>query len=169
MCPLLPPSCKLWQPQLATHSLISSKRPLRLMVLRHRALFLLITSHALPLEKQHEGKQGGDIHEGKGWRSELIPHVPQEETFQAGSLFSWWSAANSESTLLHFPALFTHTLLCTESTWIHLAQLWHHKAQFTFLASTRTPETQWFTETNITLNRHRERSCTSHRLQRETK
>lgn len=29
-------------------------------------------------------KQGGDTHGGKDWRSELIPHVPQEENFQAG-------------------------------------------------------------------------------------
>lgn len=57
-------------------------------VLRHRALFLLITSHGLTLAKQHEGKQGGDTHGGRGWMSKLIPHVPQEETFQAASAYS---------------------------------------------------------------------------------
>lgn len=66
----------------------SLRKPLQLRVLRHRALFLLITSHGLPLAKQHEGKQGGDTHGGRGWRSKLIPHVPQEETFQAASAYS---------------------------------------------------------------------------------
>lgn len=70
----------------------------------------------------------------------------------------WWSTAASQSTSLHFPALYAHTLLCTDSTWIHLAKLWHHKAQFTFLASTRTPESHSFRETKRNLNRHRERN-----------
>lgn len=66
----------------------SLRKPLQLRVLRHGALFLLITSHGLPLAKQHEGKQGGDTQGGRGWRSKLIPHVPQEETFQAASAYS---------------------------------------------------------------------------------
>lgn len=162
--PLYPPillhSWKHWELQLAGQTPWSLEKPLQLMVLRHRALLLLITSMVSLWKNNMRGKQGGDTHGGKDWRSELIPHVPQEENFQAGNLFGRWEgrAANSENTSLHFPALFTHTLLCTQSTWIHLAQLWHHKAQLTFLASTRAPETRCFTETNRTENRHRERS-----------
>lgn len=98
----------------------------------------------------------------------MIPHVPREETFQAAWAYSAGGrvqkhTANSESTSVHFPALFAHTLLCTESTWIHLAQLRHHKAQFTFLA----PQSYCFRETKSTLNRHRERK--SHELQWEAR
>ncbi len=91
----------LWAPEMDTasglvntgslsllHSPWSLTEPLQSRVLGHRALFLLITSHGLPLAKQHEGKQGGDTHGGRGWRSKLIPHVPQEETFQAASTYS---------------------------------------------------------------------------------
>lgn len=129
----------------------SLTKPLQLMVLRHRALILLFYQSWSPMEKQHEGKQGGDACRGKDWRSELIPHVPQEVNFKAGTRLvgGWWSTASTESTSLHFAALFTHTLLWTESTWIHLAQL-RHKAQFTFLANARAPESRSFTETNRT-------------------
>lgn len=83
------------------------------------------------LAKQHERKQGGDTHGGRDWRSKLIPHVPRAETFQAASA-GGRAVEYSKLTSQHFPALFAHTLLCTESTRFHLAQLWHHKAQFTF-------------------------------------
>lgn len=91
--------------------------------------------------KQHERKQGGDTHGGRDWRSKLIPHVPQAETFQAAPAHSAGGrlAECSELTSQHFPALFAHILLSTESTRFHLAQRWHHKAQFTFLASIRAP------------------------------
>lgn len=40
------------------------------------------------LAKQHERKQGGVTHGGRDWRSKLIPHAPQVETFQAASASS---------------------------------------------------------------------------------
>lgn len=69
-------------PKPRLYSLLDLLRgPLRLRVLRLGALFLLITSRSLPLAKQHE-EQGGETRGGRGCRSKLIPHVPQEETLQ---------------------------------------------------------------------------------------
>lgn len=102
----------LWDPEMDTAHLSllqtpwSLREPLQSRVSRHRALFLLITSHGLPLAKQREGKQGGDTHGGRGWRSKLIPHVPQEETFQAASAYlAGGRVMESSKPLEHLAAL----------------------------------------------------------------
>lgn len=126
-------------PQLTT----LSQKAVVSRVLRCKVLLWLINSQGLsPWQNNRRGKQGGETRGGRGWRSKLIPHVPREETFQEAWACSAGGraqkhTANSESTSVHFPALFAHTLLCAESTWIHLAQLRHHKAQFTFFGSTK--------------------------------
>lgn len=124
-------SCKHWNPLAgAAGGGVSSPR----------ALFLLTTSHPLPLTKTTRGgKQGGDTHRGRG-RSLNESHMfpprggspggPQPRTGR-------WEGRWSTAQLLTAPrctfsrTFFAHTLLCTPSTWIHLAQLWHHRAQFT--------------------------------------
>lgn len=102
------------------------------------------------VETPMEGEAGG-LNQSHMFPERRLSRQPRLIRLVGG----WWSPANSLSTSLHFPALFAHTLLRTKSTWIHLAQLWHHKAQFTFLASTRAPESHCFRETKGTLNRHR--------------
>lgn len=114
-----PHSCKHCEPRLATPPW-SLRKPLQSRVLRQRALFLLITSHGLPLAKQHEGKQGGDTHGGRGWRSKLIPHVPQEEVFQAASAYSASGRAVEYSKLWEHLALSRTFHPHTAVQWIHM-------------------------------------------------
>lgn len=132
----------------------SLRKPLWPRVLRHRALLLLINSHGLPLAKQHEGKQGGATLGGRGWRSKLIPHVPQEETFQAALAY----LAGGVQQTLRAPS-------CTFRP--HTAVHWSHMDPFgSTMASQGTiyffgknqssKKSQCFRETKRTLNRQRE-------------
>lgn len=106
---------------LATQTPWSLRKPLQPGVLRNRALFLLITSHGLSLAKQHEGKKGGDTQGGRGWRSKLIPHVPQEETFQAARAYSAGGRVAEYSKLWEHLAALSRTFRPhTAAHWIHM-------------------------------------------------
>ncbi len=87
-------------------------------------MFLLITSHGLPLAKQQEGKQGGDTHGGRGWRSKLIPHVPQEETFQAAAAYS------AGGRVVEYSKLWEHLAALSRTFRPHTAVHWIHMDPF---------------------------------------